>query len=114
MAFRTIITGTGSYIPTEIVSNKDFASHSFYAEDSVKIETPPQEVVEKFKQITGIAERRYAPKELNASDIGAIAARKALDDSGIDPETLDQIIVAHNFGDVVKTTIQSDAVPSLA
>jgi 3-oxoacyl-[acyl-carrier-protein] synthase-3 len=114
MAFRTIITGTGSYIPTEIVSNKDFASHSFYADDSVKIETPPQEVVEKFKQITGIAERRYAPKDLNASDIGAIAARKALDDSGIDPETLDQIIVAHNFGDVVKTTIQSDAVPSLA
>jgi 3-oxoacyl-[acyl-carrier-protein] synthase-3 len=51
---------------------------------------------------------------LNASDIGAIAARAAIHDSGIDPETLDQLIVAHNFGNVVKHTIQTDAVPSLA
>lgn len=112
--YRTIITGTGSYIPTEVVTNNDFAEHNFYAEDSKPIETPPQEVVEKFRQITGIAERRYAPKELNTSDIGAIAATQAIEDSGIDPETLDQIIVAHNFGNVVKNTIQSDAVPSLA
>lgn len=111
---RTIITGTGSYIPTEIVTNKEFAEHKFYAEDSKPIETAPQEIVEKFKQITGIAERRYAPAELNTSDIGAIAAKQAIEDSGIDPETLDQIIVAHNFGNVVKSTIQSDAVPSLA
>lgn len=111
---RTIITGTGSYIPTEIVTNKEFAEHRFYAEDSKPIETAPQEIVEKFRQITGIAERRYAPKELNTSDIGALASKQAIEDSGIDPETLDQIIVAHNFGNVVKTTIQSDAVPSLA
>ncbi len=111
---RTIIMGSGSYIPTEIVTNKDFTVHNFYAEDGIRIETPPQEVVEKFKQITGIAERRYANTTLNASDIGAIAAQKAIEDSGIDPETLDQIIVAHNFGDVVKNTIQTDAVPSLA
>lgn len=111
---RTIITGTGSYIPTEIVTNNDFAAHNFYAEDSSRIDTPPQEVVEKFKQITGIAERRYASTHLNTSDIGAIAAKKAVEDSGIDPETLDQIIVAHNFGNVVKHTIQTDAVPSLA
>ncbi|HEU4470130.1 MAG TPA: ketoacyl-ACP synthase III [Flavisolibacter sp.] len=111
---KTVITGTGSYIPTEIISNKDFAVHSFYAEDSTRIDTPPLEVVEKFRQITGIAERRYAKTELNASEIGAIAAQKAIEDSGIDPETLDQIIVAHNFGNVVKHTIQTDAVPSLA
>jgi 3-oxoacyl-[acyl-carrier-protein] synthase-3 len=114
MAQRTIIAGTGSYIPTEIVTNKDFTAHNFYAEDSNRIDTPPQEVVEKFKQITGIAERRYARTDLNASDIGAIAARQAIEDSGIDPETIDQIIVAHNFGNVLKNTIQTDAVPSLA
>lgn len=111
---RTIITGTGSYIPTEQVTNKDFAAHNFYGEDNNPIQTDPQEVVEKFKQITGIAERRYASTELNTSDIGAIAAKKAIEDSGIDPETLDQIIVAHNFGNVIKHTIQTDAVPSLA
>lgn len=114
MALRTIITGTGSYIPEEIVSNKNFAQHSFYAEDNTRIETDPQEVVEKFQQITGISERRYAPKELDTSDIGAFAARLAIEDSGVDPETLDQIIVAHNFGNVKKNTIQTDAVPSLA
>src|SRR5437764_15367625 len=100
MAQRTIITGTGSYIPTEVVTNRDFTVHNFYAEDSVRIDTPPQEVVEKFRQITGIAERRYAKTDLNASDIGAIAARAAIEDSKIDPESLDQIIVAHNFGNV--------------
>ena len=68
----------------------------------------------KFQQITGIEERRYAVPELNASQIGAIAARLALEDSGVDPETLDQIIVAHNFGDVVKHTIQTDILPALA
>jgi 3-oxoacyl-[acyl-carrier-protein] synthase-3 len=111
---RTIITGTGSYIPSEIISNKDFTEHKFYADDSKPIETAPQEVVEKFHQITGIAERRYAKPEMNASDIATYAALNAIEDSGIDPETLDQIILAHNFGNVIKGTIQTDAVPSLA
>jgi len=114
MQKKTIITGTGSYIPSEIVSNRDFTVHNFYAEDHKRIETAPQEVVDKFQQITGIAERRYAPSHLNSSDIATIAAQEAIEDSGIDPETLDQIIVAHNFGNVVKHTIQTDAVPSLA
>lgn len=109
----TIITGTGSYIPTEVVTNRDFALHSFYAEDHTRIDTPPEEVTAKFQKITGIAERRYATHNLNASDIGAIAASAALEDSGVDPETIDQIIVAHNFGNVIKHTIQTDAVPSL-
>lgn len=88
--------------------------HDFYAEDHKRIETPPAEVVEKFRQITGIEERRYAPIELNSSDIGAIAAQRAVEDSGIDPETLDQVIVAQNFGNVIKHTIQTDNVPSIA
>ncbi|MFL5740067.1 MAG: 3-oxoacyl-ACP synthase III family protein [Flavisolibacter sp.] len=112
--FRSIITGTGSYIPSEVITNRDFTVHNFYAEDNLRIETPPQDVVEKFRQITGIAERRYAPQNLNASDIGAIAAKQALEESGTDPETLDQLIVAHNFGNVIKHTIQTDAVPSIA
>lgn len=114
MQHATIITGTGSYIPTEVVTNRDFTIHNFYAEDHTRIETPPQEVTDKFQKITGIAERRYASPNLNASDIGAIAAKQAIEDSGIDPETIDQIIVAHNFGNVIKHTIQTDAVPSLA
>ncbi|MGZ8553570.1 MAG: 3-oxoacyl-ACP synthase III family protein [Chitinophagaceae bacterium] len=112
--FRSVITGTGSYIPANIQSNADFAHHTFYTDNDKPLSLPPEEIVEKFRQITGIEERRYIPDELNTSDIAAIAARRALEDSGIDPETLDQVIVAHNFGNVIKQTIQTDAVPSLA
>ncbi|MBL7740641.1 MAG: ketoacyl-ACP synthase III [Chitinophagaceae bacterium] len=112
--FRSVITGSGSYIPPHIQSNVDFAKHVFYADSRQPLNTPPEEVVEKFKQITGIEERRYTTDDLNASDIGALAAKAAVNDSGIDPETIDQVIVAHNFGNVIKHTIQTDAVPSLA
>ncbi len=112
--FRSVITGTGSFIPDTIQSNSDFANHQFYTDNDQPLNVPPDQVVEKFRQITGIAERRYISDDLNTSDIAAIAARHAVEDSGIDPETLDQVIVAHNFGNVIKQTIQTDAVPSLA
>lgn len=111
---RSIITGTGSYIPPHIKSNIDFTEHVFYGEDQKALETAPTVVVEKFKQITGIGERRYTTDNLNASDIGTLAAKEAIANSGVDPEKIDQIIVAHNFGNVIKHTIQTDAVPSLA
>jgi 3-oxoacyl-[acyl-carrier-protein] synthase-3 len=110
----SVITGTGSYIPPSIVPNKDFAKHLFYSKTQQPLSTPPEEVVEKFKLVTGIEERRYTTNELNASDIGSTAAKNAIADSGIDPETIDQIIVAQNFGNVIKHTIQTDAVPSIA
>ncbi|MGI8952053.1 MAG: 3-oxoacyl-ACP synthase III family protein [Chitinophagaceae bacterium] len=111
---KTIITGTGSYIPPHIKTNRDFTIHNFYGEDHQRIEASPQNIVEKFESITGIRERRYAPAEMNDSDIATIAAKLAVEDAKIDPENLDQIIFAHNFGNVIKHTIQTDAVPSLA
>ena len=112
--FRSVITGTGCYIPPHIQSNRDFEKHRFYTEDRLPLEASPEVIVEKFRQITGIDERRYTTDNLNASDIGSLAAQFAIDDSGVDLETIDQIIVAHNFGNVIKDTIQTDAVPSLA
>ena len=112
--FRSIITGTGGYIPPVIQTNSDFAKHVFYSGDQLPLATPPEEVVEKFKEITGIEERRYTTDDLNTSDIGANAALKAIIDSGVNPEELDQLIVAHNFGNVSRNTIQTVAVPSLA
>lgn len=112
--FRTVITGSGYYIPPIIQTNAEFSQHLFYNEQKQPVNMAATEVVEKFRQITGIEERRYAPDETNTSDIGAIAAQSALVDSGMDPEQIDQLIVAHNFGNVIKNTIQTDAVPSLA
>jgi 3-oxoacyl-[acyl-carrier-protein] synthase-3 len=111
---NTIITGTGSYIPTEIVTNPDFAPNIFYDLNNVAFDTSHDEISEKFEAITGITERRYVSDDLQASDIAIIAAKKAIDNAKTDPETLDYIIVAHDFGDVVKDTIQTDMVPSLA
>lgn len=113
-SINTVITGTGSYIPPFIKSNRDFSSLRFYDGDNKPIETDPQQIVDKFQQITGIEERRYAPANMDTSDMATIAARAALADAGCDPESIDQVIVAHNFGNVVKHTIQTDAMPALA
>jgi 3-oxoacyl-[acyl-carrier-protein] synthase-3 len=109
-----LITGTGSYVPTEIVTNKDFSGNEFFDTDGKAFETIHEEIAEKFQAITGIAERRYVTDEQVSSDIGTIAAKRAITDAKIDKEEIDQLIVAHNFGDVRKHTIQTDTVPSLA
>ena len=110
----TVITGTGCYIPDFVKRNRDFTAHNFYAEDNTALDIEPHIIVEKFRKITGIEERRYAPYNIDSSDMAAIAAQKAIEDAGCDPETLDQIIVAHNFGNVLKHTIQTDVLPALA
>lgn len=110
----TIITGTGSYIPAVVKTNQSFVNNSFYAENGELIATPSEEIVEKFKDITGIAERRYAEPNENTSEMATKAAILAIQDAGVDPETIDQIIVAHNFGNVLAGTIQTDAIPAIA
>ncbi len=111
---NTIISGTGSYIPSRVVTNEDFARTVFFDEGGTAFDQSHKEIAEKFKAITGIEERRYVTDNQTSSDIGAIAARLAIEDAGINKEEIDQIIVAHNFGDVRQGTIQTDAVPSLA
>ncbi|WP_109299535.1 3-oxoacyl-ACP synthase III family protein [Aquimarina sp. AU474] len=108
------ITGTGSYIPTEIEKNEDFVHHQFFNGNGTQIEHPSTIIIDKFKKITGIEERRYATNQQNASDLAFLAAKKAIKNAKIDPETLDYIIIAHNFGDVDKNSCQADTVPSLA
>jgi 3-oxoacyl-[acyl-carrier-protein] synthase-3 len=108
------ITGTGSYIPNTVEKNENFHQHEFLNSDGSTIEHANEVIVEKFKAITGIDERRYAKGHLTSSDLGFFAAEKAIADANIDPETIDYIIVAHNFGDVKTNTIQSDLLPCLA
>ena len=108
------ITGTGSYIPSHIESNSDFSQHEFLDSKGDNFNNPNEVIIEKFKAITGIAERRYAKEHLNNSDLAFFAAENAIEDSKIDPETLDYIIVAHNFGDVKNDSTQSDLLPSIA
>lgn len=108
------ITGTGSYLPEIVTKNEDFINHKFLGPDGSEIPHSNEVIIEKFQAITGIAERRYAQPELKTSDLGFLAAEKAITDAGIDKEELDYIIFAHNFGDVEKGKIQGDTLPSLA
>ncbi|WP_445719784.1 3-oxoacyl-ACP synthase III family protein [Flavobacterium sp.] len=108
------ITGSGSYIPSIKVTNSDFSEHVFLNEDGSAFNYPNDVIAQKFVEITGIVERRYAQDNQTTSQIATIAAQKAIEDAKLDPETLDYIIFAHNFGDVKKGAIQSDMLPSLA
>lgn len=110
----TIISGTGSYIPSIIKKNDSFIHHTFYNELGELIQTPNEEIVHKFKDITGIGERRYADSKMNTSEMATKAAQMAIEDAGIDPESIDQIIVAHNFGNVIEGTVQTDTIPAIA
>ena len=110
----TVITGTGSYIPSNRVRNKDFLGREFYDSKGMKLAKPNQEIISKFFEITTISERRYVPDNLLNSDIACYAALDSIKSAGIDKEELDYIIVAHNFGDVRKENNKSDIVPSLA
>jgi len=108
------ITGTGCYVPTVVQGNDRFLEHEFLNEDGSKFETSNDVIIEKFKSITGIEERRYAASKYSTSDLAFFAAQKAIEDSGVNTEELDYIILAHNFGDVKNPAGQSDILPSLA
>ncbi|TFF37572.1 ketoacyl-ACP synthase III [Mucilaginibacter psychrotolerans] len=114
MPIYSIISGSGSYLPSRAIRNADFLDHTFYNDEGVKLEQTNEEIISKFTAITGIFERRYVTADLVASDIAFFAAEAALLDAGTDPEQLDYIIFAHNFGDVREDTRSSDLVPALA
>lgn len=110
---NTIIIGSGSYIPEVEVENATFMENPFSFDDGRKIQNSNTDVIAKFEEITGIQARRYVRKDQSCSEIASISAQKAIEDAGIDPETLDMIIVAHNFGDVINGSNQTDIVPSI-
>lgn len=108
------ITGSGCYIPSIIKENKAFLGHSFLDNNGAKFDVDNETIIDKFNSITGIEERKYISSELKTSDIAYHAAKVAIKDADLDPETLDYIIVAHNFGDISSDGKQIDTLPSLA
>ncbi|MDD4921610.1 MAG: ketoacyl-ACP synthase III [Bacteroidales bacterium] len=110
----SIITGTGSYVPTKHIKNEDFISNEFYDTKGEKLDKTNQEIIDKFQEITTIEERKYVTDDLMASDIAFIAAEEAIKTAKINKEELDYIIVAHNFGDIRPDNRKSDFVPCLA
>jgi 3-oxoacyl-[acyl-carrier-protein] synthase-3 len=108
------ITGIGSYIPDNIITNESFLNSTFYDSEGHPITQAPEEIIQKFKAITGIEERRYISDSQQLSDIATIAAQRAISDANIDAEMLDGIILAHNFGNIPYGKTQTDILPSIA
>lgn len=75
------IVGTGMYVPERVLSNHDLER---------MVDTSDEWIVER----TGIRERRIAAPAEASSDMALIAARRALERAQIDPQDVDQIIVA--------------------
>lgn len=111
---QPVIIGTGSHIPEIVVPNDSFLSAEFFDKDGGKLYKSNRSIIEKFAAITGIRERRYTTHDRNASDLAYRAAEEAIASAGIDAESLDYIIVAHNFGDVAFESNRSSQVPTLA
>jgi len=87
-ARRVGIAGMGYYLPENIVTNSDLEK---------KIETSDEWI----RTRTGIRERRIAGPDQAASDLGVIAAEKALEDAQLSADLIDIIIVATASPDMV-------------
>ncbi len=110
----TRIIGTGCYIPPVVIKNNHFLNYKFY--DSSKktlIDKSNEEVIQKFHEITNIEERRYVNDDQVTSDIAALAIKDACQSAGISKESLDFIIIAHNFGDIAEGNVRTDILPGL-
>lgn len=111
----TKIVGTGSYIPSRTITNDHFKDYTFYDPCTKQpFDKSNEEIIQKFKEITNISERRWIDDGLMNSDMAALAIQDACQSANIDPETLDFIIVGHNFGDVKQGFNHIDLLPSLA
>jgi 3-oxoacyl-[acyl-carrier-protein] synthase-3 len=87
------ITGTGSYLPPRRLTNADLA-----AELAARgVETSDEWIVER----TGIRARHFAAPDVTSSDLGAEAARNALQAAGLQASDIDLIIVATSTPDMV-------------
>jgi 3-oxoacyl-[acyl-carrier-protein] synthase III len=78
---RSVIIGTGSYLPQTVLSNDDLAA---------RLDTSDAWIVER----TGIRRRHIAAEGEFTSDLGAAAARNALDAAGLSASDIDLIVVA--------------------
>ena len=110
----SIITGTGSYLPTTKVLNSNFLNHTFYETNGKVLQKDILSITEKFSEITGIRERRYAEPEQVASSLGILAAEEALRASNTERNSIDCIIAAHNFGDMAAGSNRVNIVPTVA
>ncbi|MGH7023910.1 MAG: beta-ketoacyl-ACP synthase III [Caulobacteraceae bacterium] len=87
MVVRSVITGVGSYLPPDVVTNDDLAKF---------VDTTDEWIAER----TGIRARHKAAEGQPTSDLGAEAARRALEAAGRTASDIDLIVVATTTPDL--------------
>ena len=90
---RSIVLGCGGYLPEGVVTNADLAR---------KLDTSDEWIVER----TGIKKRHIAKPGETTSDLAYEAAKRALENAGLDADALDLVVVA--------TTTPDETFPSIA
>jgi len=91
MSKYTRIVGTGSCLPPRRVSNHDMTALLA----ARGLDTSDEWIVSR----SGISARHFADDGVLSSDLGATAARQALDMAGLKPDDIDLIIVATSTPD---------------
>ena len=93
MTIFSRITGTGSFLPPRRLTNADLV-----AEVAAQgIESSDEWIVER----TGIRARHFVDEGVGSSDLGAEAARRAIESAGCNASDIDLIIVATSTPDMV-------------
>ncbi|MGZ5496585.1 MAG: 3-oxoacyl-ACP synthase III family protein [Candidatus Aminicenantales bacterium] len=78
---RTIITGTGHYVPPRIVTNQDLEK---------LMDTSDEWIRER----SGIRERHHVEVGVGTSDLAIEASRRAMAAAGVEPSSIDFVIAA--------------------
>ena len=78
---RTIITGTGHFVPPRIVTNQDLEK---------LMDTSDAWIRER----SGIRERHHVDGGVGTSDLAVEAARRAIADAGVEPSSIDFVVAA--------------------
>ena len=81
MPVRTVVTGTGHYVPPRVVTNQD-------------LEKLMDTTDEWIRERSGILERHHVDAGVGTSDLAVEAARRAIADAGVDPASIDFIVAA--------------------
>ncbi len=91
---RSAVTGVGSYLPEQVVTNADLAKI---------VDTSDEWIVER----TGIRQRHKARDDQPTSDLAVEASKRALTDAGRSPEDIDLIVVATTTPDMTFPSVAS-------
>ena len=92
MTLRSIITGTGSYLPQKIMTNHDLAKI---------VDTNDEWIRER----TGITQRHIAADDECTSHLATHAARAAMTSAGLKPEDIDGIVVGTSTPDTTMPSV---------